>query len=270
MIRNYLGFPRGISGAELATRSVDQAIQFGTEMVYGGEVAGLRSEGAMRIVELADGREVRARAVIVATGVTYRHLDVPSLARFAGTSVFYGSALSEVPGITGRDAVVVGGGNSAGQAALHLAKFARRVRVLVRSASLAASMSSYLIHELEATPNIEVRYGVEVVGGGGEEVLDFVVVRDRGTGEIAELPAAGLFVLIGAAPRTDWMPADVQRDEWGYVVTGPSFETTMTGVFAVGDVRKGSVKRVASAAGEGAMAVQQVHRHLAQASEARN
>jgi thioredoxin reductase (NADPH) len=264
MIRNYLGFPRGISGAELATRSLDQAIQFGTEMIYGGDVVDLRVEGRHRVVALADGREVRARSVIVATGVSYRRLDVASLARFEGTSVFYGSALSEVPGVTGRDAVVIGGGNSAGQAALHLARFARRVTVVVRSASLSSSMSSYLIHELASTPNIDVRYGTEVVGGGGDVLLDHVVVRDRASGETATLPAAGLFVLIGAAPHTAWMPTALDRDEWGYVVADAStFQTSLPGVFAVGDVRKGAVKRVASAAGEGAMVVQQVHQYLA-------
>jgi len=263
MIRNYLGFPRGISGAELATRSFEQAIQFGTEVIYGGHVAGLRTDGALRIVQLADGREIPARSVIIATGVTYRHLDVPSLERFTGTSVFYGSALSEVPHVIGRDAVVVGGGNSAGQAALHLARFARRVTVLVRSSSLASSMSDYLIRELAANANIDVRYGAEVVDGDGDELLEHVLVRDRASGETAELPAAGLFVLVGAEPHTDWMPASLERDQWGYVVTGASFETSIPGVFAVGDVRKDSVKRVASAAGEGAMAVPQVHRHLA-------
>jgi thioredoxin reductase (NADPH) len=263
LIRNYLGFPRGISGAELAMRSFDQAIQFGTEMIYGGDVAGLRTDGALRIVELADGREIPARAVIVATGVSYRHLDAVSLERFAGTSVFYGSALSELPGVIGRDAVVVGGGNSAGQAAVHLARSAGQVTVLVRSPSLATSMSEYLIRELAATPNIQVRYGTEVVGGGGDRLLEHVLVRNLRTGEVSPLPAAGLFVLIGGEPRTSWMPPDVDRDEWGYVHTDSSFETSIAGVFAVGDVRAGSVKRVASAAGEGAMAVQQVHRHLA-------
>jgi thioredoxin reductase (NADPH) len=268
MIRNYLGFPRGISGAELARRSFEQAIQFGTEMIYGGDVAGLRVEDGVRVVELADGREIPARSVIVATGVSYRHLDAPSLDRFTGTSVHYGSALAEVPHVVGREAVIVGGGNSAGQAALHLARSAHRVTMLVRSDSLGSSMSDYLIRELSATPNIDVCHGVEVAGGGGDRLLDHVVVRDRASGATSELAAAALFVLIGAEPRTDWLPADLERDEWGYVLADSSFETSIPGVFAVGDVREGSVKRVASAAGEGAMAVQQVHRYLAMTSPA--
>jgi thioredoxin reductase (NADPH) len=263
MIRNYLGFPRGISGAELAQRSFDQAIQFGTEMIYGAEVAGLRTDGDLRVVELADGRSVPARAVIVATGVTYRRLEIPSLAPFEGTSVFYGSAMSEAPNVAGREVVVVGGGNSAGQAALHLAKFAARVTMLVRSSSLAASMSAYLITELANTANVEIRHEAEVVGGEGADGLEGVVVRDVRTRAEEVLPAAALFVLIGAEPHTDWMPPEVVRDEWGYVVadTG-AFATSLPGVFVVGDVRRGAVKRVASAAGAGAVSVHQVHEYL--------
>jgi thioredoxin reductase (NADPH) len=270
MIRNYLGFPRGISGAELATRSFDQAIQFGTEMVYGGEVVGLRVEGDLRIVELADGRSVPARAVIVATGVTYRQLDVPSLLPFAGTGVFYGSAMSEAKNLAGRPVVVVGGGNSAGQAALHLAKFASKVTVLVRSSTLAASMSEYLIRELGHTPNVEIRYGAEVVGGSGDGRLERLVVRSvggggggAGAGAEESVEAAAVFVLIGASPHTSWMPGEIARDEWGSVLTAPGgFATSLPGVFAVGDVRQGSIKRVASAAGEGAVSVHLVHQYL--------
>jgi thioredoxin reductase (NADPH) len=270
MIRNYLGFPRGISGAELAVRAFEQAILFGTEMVYGNAAVGLRGDADVHVVELGDGTEVPGRAVVIATGVSYRTLGVPSLEPFHGRGVFYGAAMSEASRLVGEDVFVVGGGNSAGQAAIHLARFARLVTVLIRSDSLASSMSDYLINEIDATPNIDVRFEAEVVGGGGEKGLEQLAIRDRATGTTTSQPAAGLFVLIGAAPFTSWLPAAVERDAWGYVVTGPSeaapgrppFESTASGVFAIGDVRQGSVKRVASAVGEGAICVRHVHGHL--------
>jgi thioredoxin reductase (NADPH) len=277
LIRNYLGFPRGVSGAELASRAFEQAVLFGTEMVYGGDVVGLRVDGALRIVELADGSTIAARSVVVATGVSYRTLDVPSLEARRGVGVYYGSAMSEARGLTGEDAFVVGGGNSAGQAAMHLAGYAKRVTVLVRSNTLAASMSDYLVKSIDRTPNIDIRYSAEVVGGGGDGHLEWVDLADRTTRAVERRPAAALFVLIGADPCTDWLPASIVRDDWGYIATGGHcdcrfdddggraplmFETTMPGVFAVGDARHGSIQRVASAAGEGSVCVRLVHEYL--------
>lgn len=271
MIRNYLGFSRGISGTELAARAFEQAILFGTEMIYGTPASGLRPEGDLRVVTLADGTEIPGRAVVIATGVSYRRLGVEALEALAGTGVFYGAAMSEARTLTGGDVYVVGGGNSAGQAAVYLAKFARQVTILVRGESLAASMSEYLVTELDATPNVSVRYGTEVVGGGGDGRLERLALRDRASGDVATVPAAGLFVLIGAEPFTDWLPEEVVRDEWGYIVTGPDdndphrlqFESHLPGVFAVGDVRRDSIKRVASAVGEGAVCVRLIHDYLA-------
>jgi thioredoxin reductase (NADPH) len=271
MIRNYLGFPRGISGAELAARAFDQAILFGTEMIYGHAAAGLRTDGDLRIVQLDDGTDVMARAVVIATGVSYRTLDIPSLEPFNGLGVYYGSAIAEAASLAGQPVFVVGGGNSAGQAAVYLAKFASRVTMLVRGDSLAQSMSDYLITEIDATPNIDVACGTEVAAGAGEGRLETIDVRHRESGAIDTRPAAALFILIGAEPFTQWLPAEVERDEWGYVTTGSSehapsrllFESTLPGVFAVGDVRRDSTKRVASAAGEGAVCVRLVHEYLA-------
>lgn len=273
MIRNYLGFPRGISGAELAARAFDQAILFGTEMIYGKAATCLRVAGDLRIVQLADGTEVSGRAVVIATGVSYRTLDIPSLEPLNGVGVYYGAAISEAPALTGQDVFVVGGGNSAGQAAVHLAKFASRVTIVVRSHTLAQSMSDYLITEIDATDNIDVKFGVEVAGGSGDGRLETIDVRDRTSGAVDTLPAAALFVLIGAEPFTNWLPSDVARDNWGFVITGPSqdnpsllqFESSVPGVFAVGDVRRDSTKRVASAAGEGAVCVRLVHQYLSDA-----
>jgi thioredoxin reductase (NADPH) len=269
MIRNYLGFPRGISGAELAARAFDQAILFGTEMIYGHAACGLRVDGDLRIVQLTDGTQVPARAVVIATGVSYRTIDIPSLERFNGVGVYYGAASSEAAALVGQDVFVVGGGNSAGQAAAHLAKYASRVTILVRGKSLAHSMSEYLITEIEATPNIHLMCGVEVVGGGGDGRLETIDVG-RPSGAVDTLPAAALFILIGAEPFTQWLPPEVARDDWGFVMTGPThetpsrlpFESTLPGVFAVGDVRRDSIKRVASAVGEGAVCIRLVHEYL--------
>ena len=271
MIRNYLGFPRGISGAELAARAFDQAILFGTEMIYGHAAAGLCADGDLRVVQLDDGTEVAGRAAVIATGVSYRSLDIPSLEPFNGLGVYYGSAVSEAASLAGREVFVVGGGNSAGQAAVYLARFAHRVTMLVRSTSLAETMSDYLVIEIDATPNIEVMYGSEVIGGAGDGRLETIDVRHRPSGVVDTMDAAALFILIGAEPFTQWLPPEVERDDWGYVTTGPSehapsrlaFESTLPGVFVVGDVRHGSTKRVASAAGEGAVCVRLVHEYLA-------
>jgi thioredoxin reductase (NADPH) len=277
MIRNYLGFPRGISGAEFAIRAFDQAILFGTEMVYGGDVVGVRANGDLRIVELADGTTLTTRTLVVATGASYRLLDSPSLDALRGAGVYYGSAMSEARALTGEHACVVGGGNSAGQAAMYLAQFAKQVTILVRSNTLAASMSDYLVKSIERTPNMEIRYNAEVVGGGGDGHLEWLDLSDRSSGAVERIAAAALFVLIGADPCTEWLPPTVARDAWGYIATGGHcdchfdtdggraplmFETTMPGVFAIGDVRQGSVKRVASAAGEGAVCVRLIHEYL--------
>jgi thioredoxin reductase (NADPH) len=277
MIRNYLGFPRGVSGAELAARAFDQAVLFGTEMVYGGDVSNIRVDGDLRIVELADGRTIPARAVVIATGVAYRQLAVPALEALHGIGVHYGSVLSEARTLDGAHACVVGGGNSAGQAALHLSQFAASVTIVVRSQSLAASMSDYLIRSIERTPNITIRYCIEIVDGGGDGHLEWIEMRDTSTGATERLPTAALFVLIGADPCTEWLPPTIERDAWGYISTGghcqcsfPAdggrapmmFETTMPGVFAVGDVRQGAAKRVASATGEGAVCVRVLHDYL--------
>ena len=282
-IRNYLGFPRGISGAELAWRAYEQAWVFGTHFIYGNPATSLAAAGEdLHVVGLADGSQVRSRAVIIATGVSYRRLGIPELESLAGAGVFYGASTIEAQAVAGKPAYVVGGGNSAGQAALHLARYAEQVTILVRSQSLAASMSDYLVREIGNAANVHVRYRSEVAGGGGGGRLEYLLVRDRDSGRTESLPAAGLFILIGAQPFTGWLPGTIQRDRWGFILTGPDaaphwplerapflFETTTPGVFAVGDVRHGSVKRVASAVGEGSVAIRLVHDYLALASSAR-
>ena len=274
MIRNYLGFPRGITGADLAQRAYEQAWLLGADFVYAPRAVGLRASGRELVVVLRDGGEVTSRAVVLATGVTYRRLGVPSLDRLIGAGVFYGAAAPEAQAMAGEEVYVVGGANSAGQAALHLARHARRVTLLVRGSSLTATMSDYLVREIDAAATIAVRYRTEVVDGGGEGRLRHLCLRDRAGTATETVPAAGLFVLIGAEPHTDWLPGEIERDAQGYLLTGVdrrtavpdapvrSFETSLPGVFAVGDVRYGSVKRVASSVGEGAVAIRQVHEHL--------
>ena len=283
LIRNYLGFPRGLSGQELAQRAYEQAWLFGTEFIYGNEAIALRQNGNRRIITLADGDEITTRAVVLATGVSYRRLGIPRLEALTGAGIFYGAAVTEAEAMSGQPVFVVGGGNSAGQAAVHLAKFAERVTLLVRGPSLADSMSDYLIRELNSEPNIEIRHQVEVVDGHGESRLEQLTLRDRESGRSETVPAAALFILIGAQPRTDWLPDQILRDHWGYLLTGNDLlgngglperwplqrppmllETSLPGVFAAGDVRHASVKRVASAAGEGAISIQMVHRYLAE------
>jgi thioredoxin reductase (NADPH) len=223
------------------------------------------------VVELSNGSTVRTSAVILATGATYRRLSAPGVDELVGRGVFYSPAVTEATAMRGRPVVVVGGGNSAGQAAIHLSKYASTVTLVVRGSSLAVSMSDYLIRELDAAGNVMIRYGCDVVEASGDERLDRVVIRDAQTGVSEVLEAAGLFVLIGSQPRTEWLPPSVKRDEWGFVVTGhdagadPAFlaASSMRGVFAAGDVRRGSIKRVASAVGEGAMVISQIHQYLA-------
>jgi len=275
-IRNYLGFPSGVSGAELAQRAYEQAWVFGTHFVYGNAATSLAKDQDLLVVGLVDGSEARARAVVIATGVSYRRLQVPALDGLAGAGVFYGAGTIEAQAIAAKPAFVVGGGNSAGQAAMHLAKYAQQVTILVRSRSLAASMSDYLIREIQAAPNVDVRYRCEVAGGGGSGHLEQLLLRDRDSGDTELVPAAGLFVLIGAQPFTSWLPESVRRDQWGFILTGPDtgqdwplqrapllLETTAPGVFAVGDVRHGSMKRVAAAVGDGSTAIRLIHDYLA-------
>jgi len=281
-IRNYLGFPDGVSGTELAQRAYQQAWVFGTHLVYGNPATSLTKDRDLLVVGLEDGSQARARTVVIASGVSYRRLGVPELEALAGAGVFYGAGTIEAQAVAGKPVFVVGGGNSAGQAALHLSKYAQQVTILIRSQSLAASMSDYLIRQIEAAPNVEVRYRCEVAGGGGSGHLEQLLLRDRDSGETELVPAAGLFILIGAQPFTGWLPEALKRDPWGFILTGsdtgqdwplqrPPFllETTTPGVFAVGDVRHGSMKRVAAAVGDGSTAIRLIHDYLALAAPVR-
>ena len=281
LIRNYLGFPRGVSGDELARLASEQATQFGATFVY-ARVTDLRPGHAQHAIVLSDGNAIEAQAVLLATGVRYRRLDVPGTDALLGAGVFYGAATTEAPALRGQPVFVAGAANSAGQAALHLARYASEVTILVRGPSLAAKMSDYLVQDIERAPNIAVRTRTEVVGAAGGNRLERLVLRHAEDGAQDVVEAAGLFVLIGAEPQTDWLPPAVARDEGGFVLTGPDLldadgipppsftaqrdpflnETSVPGVFAAGDVRHRSVKRVASVVGEGAVSVAQVHRHL--------
>src|SRR3954470_13336770 len=268
LIRNYLGFPRGIGGGELAMRAHQQAWAFGARFLRMREAAELRvAERGPHTVVISDGTEVRAGAIVLATGVTYRTLPLPELAALSGAGVFYGASRWEATALTGQDAYIVGAGNSAGQAAIHLAKHARVVTMLCRGRDLSATMSSYLRDQINSTPNIEVRLRHEVVGGGGTTRLEELAIRDNESQEVNVVPAAALFILAGAEPRTGWLPEIIERDAAGYLITGGlgarSLETSVPGVFAVGDVRSGAPKRVAAAVGEGSVAVGQVHDYLA-------
>jgi thioredoxin reductase (NADPH) len=278
LIRNYLGFPRGVSGNRLAEQAYEQASVFGASFVLMHRASALSRSGERLDVSLSDGRRVAGAAVILATGASYRRLGVPSLEALHGAGVFYGGPASEAHALIGKEAYVVGGGNSAGQAALHLARYARRVTLVVRGESLETGMSHYLVREVMASPNVEVRTRTVVVGGGGEGRLQELVLGEKATGDEQAVAADAVFVLIGARPHTDWLPEEIASDRPGFLYTGErvradhgwplerrplALETSMPGVFAAGDVRHGSVKRVAAAVGEGSIAVQLVHDLLA-------
>src|SRR5438105_5778482 len=277
VVRNYLGFPHGVSGADLAQRAFIQARSFGAQFLIARVVTGLRTERDPRVLTLDDGSEVAARAVVLAMGVAYRRLEISSVDALLGRGVYYGASTTEAAGLLGEDVLVVGGANSAGQAAIHLARFAAHVTLVVRGPSLAAGMSEYLVREIAVRPNLTVRLSTEIVevreDGGGR--LHSAVLRDRTVGTIEERRAAAIFALIGSAPRTAWLPETVIRDAHGFVLTGTAlgfdartsgdspFGTSLAGIFAVGDVRADSIKRVASAVGEGSAAIRFVHEYLA-------
>jgi thioredoxin reductase (NADPH) len=277
LIRNYLGFSRGISGAELTQRGYQQAWVFGAHFLLMREVDRIEREGRQFAVHVSGVGTVRAKAVVVSTGVSYRRLGVESLEALSGKGVYYGANVTAAHALTGLHAVVVGGGNSAGQAALHLARYCERVTVVVRTESLTETMSAYLVGAIDVDPRIDVRTTSEVTGGEGDGRLERVQLKNRLTGEEETLRADGMFVMIGAEPRTDWLPGSVERDKQGFVLTGADaaghgwaierkphpYETTVPGLFAVGDVRCGSVKRVASAVGEGSVVVSQLHQYFA-------
>jgi thioredoxin reductase (NADPH) len=281
-IDNYLGFPAGLSGSDLARRAVAQATRLGAEILTPQEVVGVTLEDTYKVVELADGSRVSCRALLVATGVEYRKLRLPDADRLAGSGIYYGGATTEAPYYRGERVVVVGGGNSAGQSAVYLARFAEHVTVLVRGSSLAAGMSAYLVDQIGETANITVRVNTETVAVHGAEALESIEITDKVSGSTETLAVAAMFVFIGQAPRTDWLADLVERDEGGFVLTGTDLatgdhlrgwklerrpyllETNVPGILSAGDVRSSSVKRIASAVGEGAMAVRFVHQILAE------
>jgi thioredoxin reductase (NADPH) len=283
-IENYLGFPSGLSGGDLARRGVAQARRFGVEIISPSEAVAVRVESLYKFVKLRDGSEISCRALLIATGVQWRKLDVPGIAELTGAGVYYGAATTEAVSCRDEDVYVVGGANSAGQAAMYLSKFARRVVMLVRGPSLAATMSQYLINQIAKTENIHVEFHSQVVGVCGEGRLEEVSIHCSDSGEISKVPATALFVFIGALPNTSWLEGVVMRDAAGFILSGADLmidgkppkgwpldrppallETNVPGIFVVGDVRKGSVKRVASGVGEGSIAIQFVHQYLGSA-----
>lgn len=291
-IENYLGFPVGLSGGDLARRAVTQAKRFGVEILTPSEAIALRTQDQYRILTLSDGKEISCHAIILALGVSWRRLDVPGIDKLTGAGVYYGAAQTEALACSKEDVYIVGGANSAGQAAMYFSKYANQVTMLVRGDSLTKSMSQYLIDQIEATKNIKVQTYSSVIEAKGETNLEALVIKNSVTGEIQTVPATSLFIFIGAAPHTQWLDGIIERDERGFILTGPELkrvneiqaarnrqpdnrpqgwtlerepfllETNVPGVFAVGDVRHGSVKRVASGVGEGSICVQFVHQYL--------
>lgn len=277
LIRNYLGFPRGISGSDLAGRAYEQAWLFGTHFLLARKVTSLHARGRYRVLTLSDGREITAKAVLISTGAAYRRLGIPNLERFTGAGIFY-VAPGDARALAGNDVFVVGAGNSAGQAVMHLARHVRHVTLLIRGQALEHGMSDYLVQDIRRQRNVEVRTGAELVDGDGQAELEHIVVRDRATGAKETIPATLVFVLIGAQPHTEWLAGSVVRDRKGYVLTGRQLsdevlsdaidrepfplETSLPGVFAIGDVRYGSVKRLTSAVGEGAAVVPSIQEYL--------
>jgi len=284
-IENYLGFPSGLSGADLARRAVAQARRFGVEIVSPQEATGIRIDGPYRNVQLSDGNRLSCHALLLAMGVQWRKLDVPGMDRLQGAGVYYGGGTTEAISCRDEDVYIIGGANSAGQAAMYFSRYAQRVVMLVRGDSLATTMSQYLIDQIKATSNIHVEYRTQVVEVHGGDHLDTLSIKCDQTGDVSRVPAAALFIFIGAEPRTAWLDGTVERDARGFVLTGPDLlregkrpkgwslerdpgllETNVPGIFAVGDVRHGSIKRVASGVGEGSIAIQFVHQYLSKVS----
>ena len=281
-IENYLGFPAGLSGADLSQRAVTQARRFEVEILTPQEVAEVRVEDPYRVVRLADGTEISCHALLITTGVSYRKLEVPGVERLAGAGVYYGAAMTEALSCKDEDVYIVGGANSAGQAAMYFSQHARKVVILCRSGDLRKGMSEYLVKQIEDTPNIEVRVNSGVAAAFGEDHLERLTIKNSKTGDEETASARSLFIFIGAAPKTEWLDGVVERDERGFILSGPDLirdgkrpknwtedrdpyllETSVPGIFVAGDVRYGSVKRVASGVGEGSIAVQFIHRYLA-------
>ncbi len=280
-IENYLGFPKGLSGADLARRATAQAQRLGAEILTAQEVTGVRVDDPYRLVVLGDGTEISCRALVLATGVTVRKLDKPGVEALTGAGIYYGAALTEAAHYRGEDVLVVGGANSAAQGAMFFSQFARRVTMLVRGSSLANSMSQYLIEQIENTANIEVLVQTEVVEAIGKDRLEAVQILDRSNGQTRTIPAAAMFIFIGALPHSDLVAGVVERNSAGFILTGPDLthnghrpknwglkrdpyllETSVPGIFAAGDVRQGTVRRVATAVGQGAVAVSLIHQYL--------
>ena len=279
-IENYLGFPSGLSGGDLARRAVVQARRFGVE-ILSAEATAIRLDGPYRLLKLGDGAELSCHALLVATGVQWRKLDAPGVERLTGAGIYYGAAMTEAMSTRDEDVFIVGGANSAGQAAIYFSRYARRVVMLVRGSSLASSMSQYLIKQLKETRNIQIEFDSSVVEAHGQDHLEAISVHHTVSSEVTKVPANSLFIMIGAAPNTRWLADIVERDEHGFILSGPDLmrdgkrpkgwqvdrdpgllETNVPGIFVVGDVRHGSVKRVASGVGEGSVAISFVHQYL--------
>jgi thioredoxin reductase (NADPH) len=282
-IENYLGFPTGLSGAELTRRALAQAKRFGTEFISPGEVTGIEQQGSYKIIHLADGQKIPTKSVVLTAGVDYRKLDQPGLADLNGAGVYYGAANTEAAACKEKDVFIVGGGNSAGQAAMYLSQFAKSVTILIRKDSLQSTMSSYLIDQISLTPSIQVLGESEIVRAHGESKLEALDIQNLKTGDTSKVPADALYIFIGAKPMTEWLDEGIVLDEKGFIVTGRNLlglsgfkkswkkereplllETSISGIFAAGDVRSGAMNRVASAVGEGAMAISFVHKYLAE------